>query len=187
VPVAKPAAPVPVAKPAAPAPIPVPTRTEAPPQAEPERLAEAIPREPARSEPARSPGGPGGGAGSGGGGGGTGSGGGGTGSGAGGGAAAGGGHGGPIALDFSQVKVAFRPPEPPYPPLARMARIQGTVVVELTVGLDGVPLGAMALEGPFQLRAAAQAYAMAWRFVPTREGGQPVVSRFKLSVTYRLN
>jgi protein TonB len=90
-------------------------------------------------------------------------------------------------LAFSRVKVAYQPPEPVYPPSARMARIQGTVVVEIIMGLDGVPVSARAVAGPAQLRAAAQAYALTWRFVPNHEGGRPLVSRFPLVVTYRLN
>ncbi|HNX95041.1 MAG TPA: TonB family protein [Holophaga sp.] len=91
-----------------------------------------------------------------------------------------------VDVDFSQVKVKRQPPAPPYPPLAKIARIQGTVVVEITVGVDGVPVSARALEGPPQLRDAAVAYAMQWRFEPCLVGGVPQQARFRLVMPFKL-
>jgi protein TonB len=91
-----------------------------------------------------------------------------------------------VALTSSQVQVKYQPPLPPYPRLAQLARIEGTVVVEITIGADGVPLRAQALEGPYQLRAAAEGYALAWRFRPHLENGVAMVARFDLSVRFRL-
>lgn len=89
-------------------------------------------------------------------------------------------------LDITQIREKSRPPLPAYPPLARNARIQGNVVVQIVVGRDGVPMSARALEGPVQLRAAAEAYAMAWKFEPYLQNGVPLVSRFSLTVSYRM-
>lgn len=89
-------------------------------------------------------------------------------------------------LDITQIREKSRPPLPAYPPLARSARIQGDVVVQIVVGRDGVPVSARALDGPVQLRAAAEAYAMAWRFEPFLQNGVPLVSRFSLTVSYRM-
>ena len=101
-------------------------------------------------------------------------------------AGAGGGGNGVMDLDLTQVREKFRPPPPAYPPLARNARIQGNVVIQIVVGLDGVPMSTRALEGPFQLRSAAEAYAMTWRFEPYLQNGIPLVSRFNLTVAYRI-
>jgi hypothetical protein len=60
------------------------------------------------------------------------------------------------------------------------------VVVQITMGPDGVPTGAKAVEGPFQLRAAAEAYALTWRFAPALVDGVPRASRFKLNITFYL-
>jgi protein TonB len=90
-------------------------------------------------------------------------------------------------LEFTQVRVIYQPPPPPYPPLARSARVQGTVVVQIVFGQDGVPITARALEGPLQLRAAAEAYALAWRFEPCLQNGVPQLGRFKLTITYRIH
>jgi protein TonB len=91
-----------------------------------------------------------------------------------------------VDLDISQVKEKYRPDLPVYPPMAKMARIQGTVVVQILVGGDGVPISARALQGPYPLRATGEAYAMGWRFEPHLENGVALVSRFNLSVTFKL-
>jgi protein TonB len=100
------------------------------------------------------------------------------------------GPGGPAAkvldLESTQVKIKFRPPPPDYPALARRAGVQGTVVVQILVGPDGVPVSARALEGPFMLRAAAEAYALAWRFHPPLVNGVPQASRFTLTMPFTL-
>jgi hypothetical protein len=61
------------------------------------------------------------------------------------------------------------------------------VVIQIMVGPDGVPMSARALGGPLQLRAAAEAYAMTWRFEPYLQNGIPLVSRFNLTVSFRIN
>lgn len=91
-----------------------------------------------------------------------------------------------VDFDFSQMKIKFQPPAPNYPPLAKIARIQGTVVVEIVVGTDGIPTSAHALEGPPQLRPTAEAYAMAWKFEPAMLNGQPQTARFKLTMPFKL-
>jgi protein TonB len=91
-----------------------------------------------------------------------------------------------VDFDFSQIKIKYQPPAPPYPPLAKIAKIQGTVVVEITVGLDGVPIKAVALEGPPQLRPTAESYAMQWKFEPAMLNGQPQTARFKLTMPFKL-
>lgn len=90
-------------------------------------------------------------------------------------------------LDFTQIKVKHQPAPPPYPASARLAKIQGTVVVQLIVDEDGVPIEAVAVEGPPQLRATATEYALQWRFYPAVLDGFPVKARFKLTMPYRLN
>ncbi|MDR3670780.1 MAG: energy transducer TonB, partial [Holophaga sp.] len=165
------------------------TPRQAPPAPPQEAPPDALPRELPREDHSRQYGSsaPAAGAGSGTGtGGGTGTG---TGTGPGAGTGNGPGRGGAgkvVDVPFSKVSVRYRPPLPDYPPLARMARIQGNVVVQVMVGLDGVPISVRALEGPFQLRGAAEAYALTWRFEPQMLDGVPQVSRFSLVVQYRI-
>ena len=89
-------------------------------------------------------------------------------------------------FDFSKMRIGYQPPAPPYPPEALAARIQGTVVVRVTIGVDGIPISAEALEGPIELRPTAEAYAMRWKFTPALLDGVPHVARFTMSMPFRL-
>lgn len=91
-----------------------------------------------------------------------------------------------VDFDFSNIKIKHQPPMPPYPPLARIARIQGNVTVEITIGTDGIPMKATAIDGPPQLRPAAEAYAMTWKFEPAMVNNVPQIGRFKLTLKYTL-
>jgi periplasmic protein TonB len=91
-----------------------------------------------------------------------------------------------VDFDFSQIVIKHQPPAPPYPALAKIAKIQGTVVVEIVVGTDGVPTSAKAVEGPPQLRATAENYALQWRFEPAKQNGVPQIARFKLTMPFKL-
>jgi len=89
-------------------------------------------------------------------------------------------------FDFKQIHIAHQPDPPVYPAEAKAKRIQGTVVVTLIVGTDGIPESAEALEGPEALRPTAVEYAKGWRFEPAQVGGKPVKARFKLTMPFRL-
>ncbi len=91
-----------------------------------------------------------------------------------------------VDFDFSQIKIKYQPPAPPYPPLAKIAKIQGTVVVEITIGIDGIPIKAQAIDGPPQLRPAAENYAMQWKFEPAMLNGVPQTAKFKLTMPFKL-
>jgi periplasmic protein TonB len=69
---------------------------------------------------------------------------------------------------------AISKPMPAYPPIAKAARIQGTVTVEIVVGEDGNVVSATAVSGPPVLQAAAVAAAQQAKFSPTRLSGEPV-------------
>jgi len=98
------------------------------------------------------------------------------------------GGGGPriVDFDYQQIKVLFWPPKPPYPDLARKARVQGTVKVEVIVDVHGIPASVRAVEGPMMLRATSEAYASKMRFRPETENGVPVSARFWLTMPYSL-
>jgi protein TonB len=69
---------------------------------------------------------------------------------------------------------AISKPVPAYPPIARQARAQGTVTVQITVSESGSVLSANAVSGHPLLRAAAVQAAYRARFSPTLLSGQPV-------------
>jgi len=89
------------------------------------------------------------------------------------------------APDANPVRPKYQPPPPAYPPLAKLARIQGTVVVQVAIGPDGVPMGVKATSGPAQLRPTAEAYAAQWRFHPSRVNGRYTATTFTIPFTLR--
>jgi len=92
----------------------------------------------------------------------------------------------PVELDFKQIRVKHQPEAPVYPPEAKAARIQGTVVVVLVIDAKGKVTSAKAISGPPELHACAVDYASAWEFEPAKVKGRPVPARFKLTMPFRL-
>ena len=93
---------------------------------------------------------------------------------------------GPEDMNFSKIRVKRQPDAPAYPPEAKAARIQGTVVVVVTIGTDGKVTEAKAESGPPELQACAVDYAKAWEFEPAKVKGKVVPARFKLTMPFRL-
>jgi protein TonB len=71
------------------------------------------------------------------------------------------------------AKLIFRP-TPEYPPLAKMARIQGTVRLEAIISRDGTIQDLKVISGhPLLVKAALEA-VQRWRYQPTLLNGEPV-------------
>jgi TonB family protein len=64
--------------------------------------------------------------------------------------------------------------DPVYPALAKQARVQGAVSVEVTIGKDGRVRKATAMSGPPLLRRAAEEAVEHWVYAPGRLNGEPV-------------
>jgi TonB family protein len=69
---------------------------------------------------------------------------------------------------------AISKPVPAYPPIAKAAHVQGTVVVEIVIGESGDVISATAVSGHPLLQQAAVTAARQAKFSPTRLSGQPV-------------
>ena len=69
---------------------------------------------------------------------------------------------------------ATRRVEPAYPPLAKAAKISGSVVVEVTLDEEGGLISARAISGHPLLKDAAIDAARGWKFSPTLLQGVPV-------------
>jgi protein TonB len=71
---------------------------------------------------------------------------------------------------------------------ARRARMQGTVVLAVTISPEGVPAAVDVLRssGHFLLDRAAQEALWQWRFDPARRAGVPVEERIAIPITFRL-
>lgn len=75
---------------------------------------------------------------------------------------------------------------PGYPQIARAARVEGLVRVELLVGPDGAVEQASIVEGHPMLDQAALDAARGWRFAPMVSGNQAVRMRAVVSIPFAL-
>lgn len=72
-----------------------------------------------------------------------------------------------------------------YPPAARAAGLQGSVVVEFTVGTDGTVSNVTVIEGnPVLARAAVDAVSR-WRYRPYMLNGSPIASTMRVTINFR--
>jgi TonB family protein len=76
--------------------------------------------------------------------------------------------------------------EPEYPGSARQAGIQGSVVLDIRVGLEGTVENVRTVSGPPELTTAAADAVKQWRFRPHVVNGRPTKMRTTLRLTFRL-
>ena len=91
----------------------------------------------------------------------------------------------PHRFDFAQVKVRGQLGRFNLPTYSKKNRIQGTVIVDVSVGPDGVPISAAATEGPGPLLAYACEWALHWRFDPLTINDHPVYGKVKIDINFR--
>jgi TonB family protein len=82
---------------------------------------------------------------------------------------------------------AIERPQPVYPQTARAARIEGSVVVEVTVDEEGNVILARAVSGHPLLRDAAVQSARRWKFTPTTLSGVPVKVVGTISFNFKMS
>lgn len=87
--------------------------------------------------------------------------------------------------NVQQVKL-LRQIEPVYPPLAKMARIQGTVRFTVIVGKDGAVQQLQLISGHPLLVPAAQEAVKQWVYQPTLLNGEPVEVLTQIDVSFTL-
>ncbi|MDR1842030.1 MAG: energy transducer TonB [Holophagales bacterium] len=87
---------------------------------------------------------------------------------------------------------SFKPPEtpsqffkswPPYPPMAKRDGVQGSVELEVLVGVDGLPKTVRAIKGPKQLWNSAIGWAKSWELRPAAINDQPAMC-FVIATTH---
>jgi TonB family protein len=76
--------------------------------------------------------------------------------------------------------------EPAYPPLAKAARISGSVIVEVRLDESGNVMHARALSGHPLLKDSAVTAARGWKFTPTQLSGKPVKVVGTITFNYNL-
>lgn len=78
-------------------------------------------------------------------------------------------------------------PKPLYPPLAKMAHIQGTVRLEAVIGTDGTIQNLKVISGHPLLAKAALEAARRWRYQPTTLRGRPVEVVTEIDMNFALD
>jgi protein TonB len=77
--------------------------------------------------------------------------------------------------------------QPVYPPIARAAHIQGTVVLHAIIGKDGTIQQLQYVSGPAMLTQAAMSAVRQWHYRATVLDGEPVEVDTTISVTFTLD
>jgi protein TonB len=77
--------------------------------------------------------------------------------------------------------------DPIYPVLARRSRIEGDVVIQADIDVNGKIASTTVVSGPGPLQQAALEALRKWRYSPGLLNGQPVASRLTVTVQFRLN
>ncbi len=91
----------------------------------------------------------------------------------------------PVGGNVQQAKL-INQPKPAYPPLARQARIQGTVRFTAIIGVDGRIQNLTLVSGHPLLVPAAQAAVKQWVYQPTLLNGEPVEVVTQIDVNFTL-
>ncbi|MGD0568306.1 MAG: TonB family protein [Candidatus Sulfotelmatobacter sp.] len=82
------------------------------------------------------------------------------------------------------LRIKFQ--QPAYPPLARQARIQGTVVLHAVIGKDGAIENLTLVSGHPMLAPAAIEAVKQWRYKPYLLNGEPVEVDTEIQVNFTL-
>ena len=81
----------------------------------------------------------------------------------------------------------IKQPKPVYPPLAKQARIQGTVRFNAIIGKDGTIQQLQMVSGHPLLVPAAQEAVRQWIYRPTLLNGEPVEVQTQIDVNFTLS
>ncbi len=76
--------------------------------------------------------------------------------------------------------------EATYPLLGQHMRVQGSVVLQALVGVDGTIENLRVISGPGILTAAAQQAVRQWRFKPYLQNGQAVETKARITVNFSI-
>jgi len=75
---------------------------------------------------------------------------------------------------------------PVYPPIAKAARVQGTVVLQATISKTGTITDLRVISGPAMLQGSALDAVRTWRYRPYLLNGEPVEVETTVNVIFTL-
>jgi protein TonB len=95
----------------------------------------------------------------------------------------------PQKVSISQgiaVGLLIQKTAPIYPPIAKTARVSGTVVIQATISRNGTIENPHVVSGPAMLRQAALDAVKTWRFRPYMLSGEPVEVETTVNLNFSL-
>lgn len=92
----------------------------------------------------------------------------------------------PVRLSAFEMPRKIQDVAPAYPEIARRANVEGTVIIEAVIGVDGGVRDARVLRSVPLLDRAALDAVKQWRYAPTRLGGVAVPVIVTVTVQFRL-
>ncbi len=75
---------------------------------------------------------------------------------------------------------------PVYPFAAREANVQGDVVIDTRIGVNGSVINMKVVSGPTMLRQAALDALRRWKYQPSKLDGKPVAAQMLVTIRFRL-
>lgn len=92
-----------------------------------------------------------------------------------------------VKMSADTTRALDRPVDPSYPLLARQMKVQGVVVLQALIGIDGTIQDLRVLSGPSILASAAREAVRQWRFKPYLQKGQPVETEANITVNFTIS
>jgi len=85
-----------------------------------------------------------------------------------------------------QAAVLVQRVSPVYPSAALQTQVQGEVLVNATVGKDGIPKNLKVIRGDQRLTGAALAAIGQWRYRPAVLAGEPIETQIEITIDFHL-
>jgi TonB family protein len=85
-----------------------------------------------------------------------------------------------------QAAVLVQRVSPVYPSVALQAQVQGEVLVNATIGKDGIPKNLKVIRGDQRLIGAALAAIGQWRYRPAVLAGEPIETQIEITIDFHL-
>jgi TonB family protein len=92
-----------------------------------------------------------------------------------------------VRFSGGTLEILGRPQDPVYPLPAQQAKVQGSVVLEASIGEDGNVRDVQVISGPAMLTAAALEAVKQWHFKPHYEAGKAVPAATRITVSFSIS
>jgi TonB family protein len=92
-----------------------------------------------------------------------------------------------VQMSSGTAEVVSRPVRPDYPLLARQMKVQGSVILQVLIGRDGLIQNLHVLSGPPILASAAEEAVKQWHFKPHYQGADAVETQARITVNFTIS